>query len=67
MIADYRKKHIFAVAELMQKYGAERGFSQEKCNELYTLGLLHDVGYAFLEEKDFEKHEKVGGEFLKRQ
>ncbi len=67
MIAEYRKKHIFAVAELMQKYGEERGYTKSQCNELYTLGLLHDIGYAFLEEKDYEKHEVVGGLFLKEQ
>lgn len=67
MITNYRKKHIFAVAELMQSYGQERNYSADKCNELYTLGLLHDVGYAFLEEIDFEKHEVVGGEFLQKQ
>ena len=51
----------------MYKYGKERGFSLDKCNELYTLGLVHDIGYAFLEEKDYEKHEIVGGEVLKKQ
>ena len=48
MITEYRKKHIFAVAELMQRYGQERNYPTDKCNELYTLGLLHDIGYAFL-------------------
>ena len=65
MITEEREKHIFAVAELMQKYGKEKKFSDEKCNELYTLGLLHDIGYAFLEEKDYEKHEIVGGGFCR--
>lgn len=36
-------------------------------DELYTLGLLHDVGYAFVDKKDYENHEKIGGEFLKNQ
>ena len=67
MIQEHRKKHIFAVAELMQRYGQERDYSAEQCNELYTLGLLHDIGYAFLEEKDYEKHEMVGGEVLHKQ
>lgn len=61
MIKEYRKKHIWAVAELMEKYGVERGFCQEKCQEMYILGVLHDIGYAFLEEKDFIKHNVVGG------
>ena len=61
MIKDYRKQHIWAVAELMEKYGKERNFSEEKCRELYVLGLLHDVGYQFLEEKDYITHNVVGG------
>lgn len=65
MIFDYRKKHIWAVAELMEKYGRERNFSKEECNDLYILGLLHDVGYQFLEEKDYIKHNLRGGEILK--
>ena len=67
MIKDYRKQHIWAVAELMEKYGKERNFSDEKCHELYVLGLLHDVGYQFLEEKDYVTHNVVGGEILKNQ
>ena len=67
MIKEYRKKHIFAVAELMQKYGQERNYSSDKCEELYTIGLLHDIGYAFLEEKDYIKHNVVGGEVLRKQ
>lgn len=67
MIAKYRKGHIFAVAELLKKYGKERGYSKSKCAELYTLGLLHDIGYAFLEKKDYFKHNTIGGEFLKGQ
>ncbi len=67
MITDYRKKHIFGVAELLQKYGKERNLPEEKCNELYTLGLLHDIGYAFLDEKDYAKHNIVGGQALQNQ
>ena len=67
MIKEYRKQHIWAVAELMEKYGKERNFSDEKCHELYVLGLLHDVGYQFLEEKDYVTHNVVGGEILKNQ
>lgn len=67
MIKDYRKQHIWAVAELMEKYGKERNFSDEKCHELYVLGLLHDVGYQFLEEKDYVTHNVVGGGILKNQ
>lgn len=65
MITDCRKKHIWAVAELMEKYGKEKNFSEKECHDLYILGLLHDVGYQFLEEKDYINHNIVGGEILK--
>lgn len=43
------------------------GVTQKEVEELYTLGLLHDIGYEFLEEKDYTKHEIYGGLLLKRQ
>ncbi len=67
MIKDYRKQHIWAVAELLEQYGKEKNFSDEKCHQLYILGLLHDVGYQFLEEKDYAKHNVVGGGILRNQ
>ncbi len=67
MIDENRKNHIFAVAELMKKYGQEHGFSEQECVNLFTLGFLHDVGYEFLEEKEFHLHARVGGEFMKKQ
>lgn len=55
----------------MRKYaltnaGGEE-FSEQEANELFALGLLHDIDYQFLDEKDYSKHEQVGGEFLKNQ
>ena len=61
------EKNTFLVLLNFWKNGGEKGFSEEKCNELYTIGLLHDIGYAFLEEKDFIKHNVVGGEVLRKQ
>ncbi len=67
MIIEDRKKHMFGVAEFLRNYALEQNMSQHDCDELYTLGLLHDIGYAFLEEKDYYQHGIVGGEFLKTQ
>ncbi len=66
-IDDNRKKHIWAVAELMRKFALEKGFSQQEADDLYLLGLLHDIGYAFLEKENYSLHNKVGEEFLKKQ
>lgn len=67
MISKHRERHIFAVADLLKKYGEERGYSESSCAELYTLGLLHDIGYAFVREQDYRRHNQVGGELLKEQ
>jgi len=67
MISSDRKKHIYAVAEFLKEYALSKSMSNEDVEDLYILGLLHDIGYEFLDEKDFEKHEQVGGEILKRQ
>ncbi len=67
MITEDRKRHMFGVAEFLRHYAQEQKLPQQDCDELYTLGLLHDIGYAFLEEPDYHQHETVGGEFLKKQ
>ena len=68
MTSEDRKKHIYGVAELMKQYAIENNLGQRKAEEYYVLGLLHDIGYEFLEPKDYEAlHEKCGGGLLKAQ
>ena len=67
MITEDRKRHMFGVAEFLRDYALRQKMSQQDCNELYTLGLLHDIGYAFLDEPDYQEHGIVGGLFLKKQ
>ncbi len=67
MISEDRKKHIFGVAGFLKDYAEKENMPQEEIEELFVLGLLHDIGYAFLEEKDYCNHEQVGGEILKNQ
>lgn len=67
MISNDRKKHIYGVAKFLKEHASEWGATQSEIEELYTLGLLHDIGYEFLEEKDYTKHEIYGGLLLKRQ
>ncbi len=66
MIAENRKKHIWAVAELMKKYGQERNMSKEDCEDLFMLGLLHDVGYEFAEPENYILHNKIGGGYFEK-
>lgn len=67
MISEDRKKHIWAVAKFLKEYAISQNMPQKEVEELYTLGLLHDIGYEFLEEKDYTKHEIYGGKLLKKQ
>lgn len=57
LIPENRKKHVFAVAELMYKLAPH-----EKKEQMYLLGLLHDIGYIY-GPKD---HNKTGGNLLKQ-
>ena len=56
MIAENKIKHSRAVAELMYSLASE-----EKKEQMYILGLLHDVGYMF----GHNNHNKNGGNLLK--
>ena len=58
-----RLKHCRAVAEKAYKLASElTDWDEEKCSEMYVLGFLHDVGYAFAVNQ--EDHERIGGEIL---
>lgn len=63
MITENRMKHSLGVAKKM--YEMTEGRNEEHRRAMYTLGLLHDIGYAFA--KAGEKHNKVGGEMLREQ
>ncbi len=67
MISEDRKKHIYAVAEFLKEYGIKEKMQTQEIEDLYVLGLVHDLGYEFLEQKDYIQHNKVGGEILKNQ
>lgn len=60
-IDENRIKHIFAVARLMSDNAEKLGLNKE---EMFTLGLLHDIGYEF---GGSEEHHTIGGEILKNQ
>lgn len=64
-ISKNREKHIFEVARLMYKQAKAIGWDEEKCREMFTLGLVHDLGYEFCEKQ--EEHPAVGGTLLRFQ
>lgn len=67
MISQDRKKHIYGVAEFLKDYAISQNMSQKDVESLYTLGLVHDIGYEFLDEKHYTEHEQYGGLLLKKQ
>jgi len=64
MLNEDREKHIFAVAEMMYDEAKKRGMTKEEANEMFTLGLMHDIGYKFSDINS--EHPKEGGEILKK-
>ena len=61
MITEDRINHIMAVARLMKDNAEKVGLDKQ---EMFTLGLLHDIGYEF---GDSEEHHILGAEILKKQ
>ena len=64
MISEDRQKHIISVARLMKEYCVKHGFDDEYAEDMFYLGILHDIGYEF---GDNVSHMEVGGNILKRQ
>lgn len=61
MIDNDRLKHIFEVAKLMKEKADLVGLNKEA---MFTLGMLHDIGYEFGENND---HNFVGFQILDKQ
>ena len=64
-ISNERLKHSLEVARLMKKSAEDAGWNKQKCEEMFVLGFLHDIGYEFAEQQC--DHASVGGEMLKNQ
>ena len=60
----YRLKHSYGVAKKMQEIGKRMHLSNEQLEDLFVLGLNHDIGYEFNENGI--DHNKIGGLILKR-
>ena len=58
-----RVKHSISVARRMVEIGKSYNLSNEELEELFVLGLNHDIGYEFC---DGRNHNVVGGNILKR-
>ena len=61
-----RLKHCKKIAERMMEYvKTHTNIFTCKPEEMYILGLFHDIGYAFVDKQ--VEHEHVGGYLLKTQ
>lgn len=56
-------KHSYNVAKKMQQIGKKLNLSNEEINDLFIIGLNHDIGYEF--SKNGKNHNKIGGDILK--
>jgi predicted hydrolase (HD superfamily) len=64
-ISNDRLNHMIGVARKMVSIGKEEyNFDEEECQELFVLGLLHDIGYEY--SKEMSEHPKKGSDILKR-
>lgn len=66
-MSPYKTKHSVAVAEYMKQNAIEYNLDE---NEMFTLGLIHDIGYLLCDFKNREarsQHNKLGGDFMKQQ
>ena len=65
MITENRWKHILCVARKAKEFALKLKPNDEKyAEEMFLLGLLHDMGYEFIEGNN--QHATIGGEILKR-
>ena len=58
-----RLKHSYAVAKKMEKIGEANGLNEKELQELFILGLNHDIGYEY--SIDGKNHGIIGGEILR--
>lgn len=59
-----RLKHSYGVANKMREIGTQNGLNDDELEDLFVLGLNHDIGYEF-SEFGFQ-HNKIGGDILKK-
>ncbi len=54
--------HSLGVAQKMVEIGKNKGLTPKELNDLFTLGMVHDIGYQFGPSNE---HQKLGGLVLK--
>ena len=59
-----RLQHILVVARKVESLAREKNWSEEKCQDMFSLGFVHDIGYEHATNQ--QEHSYVGGKILKR-
>ena len=60
-----RANHSLTVAKQMYEKALEKTGDEFYAKKMFHLGLVHDIGYQFTENR--KEHAHVGGEFLKEE
>ncbi len=64
-ITTNRLRHSLEVARLMRELALQKNWGEERSQEMFVLGYLHDIGYEFCETQI--EHPTIGGKILKDQ
>jgi len=64
-ISNDRLNHSIEVARMMVELSEKAGWSPTKCQEMFLLGYVHDIGYEFAENQC--DHADIGAKILKEQ
>lgn len=62
----YTKEHSLNVARLGRLIGKEMGLKEQLLNEIYLVGLLHDIGKTFINHQILNKKGKLTQEEYKK-
>lgn len=62
-ISGDRLKHSIEVARKMRKIAIDNNMNEDDAENLFVIGLNHDIGYEF---NNPNNHNKIGGEILKK-
>lgn len=62
MISENKLKHILGVARECRDLARQRGLSEDMCNAMFIMGLLHDIGY---EDDESLSHGSISEKFVR--
>lgn len=68
MITENKLKHMLGVARKCYSVAKEKGYSEDTAREYWLMGLLHDIGYEFIDSNENpDSHPQIAYDFLDNQ